>query len=147
MVKTVADGLDSGLQIVDAPRATCSIAIAPCSASPAGAPGRHATLEELFAGEPDSAQAFFRLNRAAERGEPRDEEFYVRSRACRGGAGRWLQVSGASASGAQRVPSGRLTLWQVADVTRERAARDRDGRRPGGRRSPSTTICRRGCSP
>ena len=40
--------------------------------------GRHASLEELFAGEPDTAQAYFRLNRAAERGEGCDEEIYVR---------------------------------------------------------------------
>src|SRR4029079_10005859 len=81
------------------------------------------TLEELFAGEPESAQAFFRLNRAAERADPRDEEFYVGAR--RGGvrAVRWLRVGVRpflmSARGNPEEGQ-RLTLWQVADVTRER---------------------------
>ena len=82
MVKTVADGLDTGLKIVDAQGIVLyrNRALQRLTGRRAG---RHATLEELFAGEPDSAQAFFRLNRAAERGEPRDEEFYVRSRIAR----------------------------------------------------------------
>ena len=92
MVKTVADGLDSGLKIVDQQGVVLyrNRALQRLTGRRAG---RHATLEELFAGEPDSAQAFFRLNRAAERGEPRDEEFYVRSRLGGGRAGRWLRVA------------------------------------------------------
>jgi two-component system cell cycle sensor histidine kinase/response regulator CckA len=121
MVKTVADGLDHGLKIVNQQGVVLyrNRALQRLTGRRAG---RHATLEELFAGEPDSAQAFFRLNRAAERAEVRDEEFYVRSRPGGGHAGRWLRVGVRPFLTAARagLEGQRLTLWQVADVTRER---------------------------
>ena len=92
LVKTVADGLDSALQIVDA-KGEVIYRNRALQRLTGRRPGRHTTLEELFAGEPESAQAFFRLNRAAERSEPRDEVLYVRSDAQGGRSGRWLQVS------------------------------------------------------
>ena len=77
IVKTVTDGLDCGLQIVN--RAGAVLYRNHALRALAGTrSGRQATLEELFAGEPQSAEAFYRLNRAADRGEPREEEFYVR---------------------------------------------------------------------
>ncbi|KAB2917848.1 MAG: response regulator [Hyphomicrobiaceae bacterium] len=118
MVKAVADGLDTGLLIVDA-KGSVLYRNRALQRLTGRRSGRHATLEELFAGAPESAQAFFRLNRAAERFEPRDEEFYVRSGTLRGG--RWLHVSVRPyAAQTGNTPDGRLTLWQVADVTRER---------------------------
>ena len=120
IVKTVTDGLDSGLQIVNGTGAVLyrNQALRRLTGTRSG---RHATLEELFAGEPQSTEAFYRLNRAAERGEPREEEFYVRSGAMGGRGGCWLQVSVQpfpARSG--RAQERRLTLWQVRDVTRER---------------------------
>lgn len=120
IVKTVTDGLDCGLQIVGRTGAVLyrNQALRRLTGTRSG---RQATLEELFAGEPQSAEAFYRLNRAAERGERREEEFYVRSSAMGGAAGCWLQVSVqpfAAPSGGTQEP--RLTLWQVRDVTRER---------------------------
>ena len=121
MVKTIADGLDSGLKIVNQQGVVLyrNRALQRLTGRRAG---RHATLEELFAGEPDSAQAFFRLNRAAERGEARDEEFHVRARSGGGREGRWLRVGVRPflAPGRTGMEGQRLTLWQVADVTRER---------------------------
>ncbi len=121
MVKAVADGLDSGLLIVDV-KGTVLYRNRALQRLTGRRSGRHATLEELFAGEPESAQALFRLNRAAERFEPRDEEFYVRSGTPHGGrGGRWLHVSVrpyVAQTGHTR--DGRLTLWHVADITRER---------------------------
>ena len=119
IVKTATDGLASGLQIVDRTGAVIyrNLALRLTGTRT----GRQATLEELFAGEPQSAEAFYRLNRAAERGEARDEEFYVRSAALDAAAGCWLQVSVhpfPTPSGRGR--EARLTLWQVRDVTRER---------------------------
>ena len=118
IVKTVADGLETGLKIVDGQGAVLyrNRALERLTGRRAG---RHATLEELFAGEPGSAQAFFRLNRAAERAEPREEEFYVRSRIADARAGRWLRV-GVRPFLAPAGTPGRMTLWQVTDVTRER---------------------------
>ena len=121
MVKAIADGLETGLKIVDS-QGTVLYRNRALQRLTGRRTGRHATLEELFAGEPDSAQAFFRLNRAAERGEAREEEFYLRSRFSDGHGVRWLRVAvrpfPASAGDAARA---RLTLWQVADVTRERS--------------------------
>jgi two-component system, cell cycle sensor histidine kinase and response regulator CckA len=120
LVKTVADGLDTGLEISNQ-RGTVLYRNRALQRLAGRRAGRHATLEELFAGEPGSAQAYFRLSRAAQRGEARDEEFHVRSRLADGGGGSWLRV----AVRPFRLPDGdddqaRLTLWQVADVTRER---------------------------
>jgi two-component system, cell cycle sensor histidine kinase and response regulator CckA len=121
MVKTIADGLDHGIKIVNQQGVVLyrNRALQRLTGRRAG---RHATLEELFAGEPDSAQAFFRLNRAAERGEARDEEFYVRSRPGGGRGGRWLRVGvRAFLTPARAGAEGqRLTLWQVVDITRDR---------------------------
>ena len=107
IVKTVADGLDSGLKIVSRAGRRALSQSRPAASHGTTRSGRHATLEELFAGEPQSAQAFYRLNRAAERGEARDEEFYVRSAPGDGRGGRWLQVSRApSVPGARRRARG-----------------------------------------
>jgi two-component system cell cycle sensor histidine kinase/response regulator CckA len=121
MVKSVADGLDCGLQIVaanglvlyrnDTLRNLTGLR-----------GGRAATLEELFAAEPLPAEAFYRLCRAAERGEVREEEVYLRSGGAVGRGARWLQVSVRPAQvlpGREHEPA--PTLWQVRDVTRERA--------------------------
>jgi two-component system cell cycle sensor histidine kinase/response regulator CckA len=120
IVKTVTDGLDSGLQIVSRTGAVLyrNHALRRLAGTRSG---RQATLEELFAGDPLSTEAFYRLNRAADRGEPREEEFYVGPGALDSQGGRWLQVSvhpyPAPAGRGQDAP---LTLWQVRDVTRER---------------------------
>ena len=120
VVKAAADGLDTGLQIVDR-RGVVLYRNRTLQRLAGKRAGSQATLEELFAGEPDSAQAFFRLNRAAERGEPREEEFYVRTPLGGGSGGRWLQVAVRPyLDPSRRGEQARLTLWQVADVTRER---------------------------
>jgi two-component system, cell cycle sensor histidine kinase and response regulator CckA len=120
ILKAIAEGLDSGLQVVDARGRVlyCNDALQRLAGRRFA---RNATLEELFSGEPDVAQAFFRLNRAAERSEPGDEEVYVRSRLGGNPAGRWLRVGvRPMATPARQGPPGRLTLWQITDVTRER---------------------------
>ena len=105
MVKTVADGLDAGCRSSTQQGGVLyrNRALQRLTGRRAG---RHATLEELFAGEPQSAEAFFRLNRAAERGEPREEEFYVRPRSLGGRAGRWLRVGVRPFSCPARRPGG-----------------------------------------
>jgi two-component system cell cycle sensor histidine kinase/response regulator CckA len=120
IVKTVTDGLDAGMQIVNAAGVVLyrNQALRRLAGTRTG---RQATLEELFAGEPQSTEAFYRLNRAADRSEPREEEFYVRPGAVDKHGGRWLQVSVQPfPAPAGRAHDGPLTLWQVRDVTRER---------------------------
>ncbi len=84
-----------------------------------GALGR---LEDAFAGEPQAAESLFRLMRAAERGEMRAEEFRLRDSEDRERAGRWLRLSVRSLNGAELgVGTDDLILWQVLDITRDRA--------------------------
>ena len=66
MVKAIADGLDSALEIVDH-RGLVVYRNRALRRLVGKRMGRHATLEELFAGEPDSAQAFFRQPRGRAR--------------------------------------------------------------------------------
>src|SRR5262245_22595641 len=120
MIKTVADGLDSALEIVNAHGSVLyrNRALQRLTGQRSG---RHASLEELFAGEPETAQAYFRLSRAAERGELRQEEIYVQPGPLGGRSGRWLNVSVRPyPDAAEAKPASRFTLWQIDDVTRER---------------------------
>ena len=84
--------------------------------------GEPRSLEVAFAGEPQAAECLFRLMRAAELGEARSEEFRVRDLETRDRAGRWLRLSvrPLTADFAGRVGSA-ATLWQLADITSERA--------------------------
>src|SRR6185295_17221969 len=120
MIRAVAEGLDSALQIVNA-QGSVLYRNRALERLTGRRSGRHASLEELFAGAPDTAQAYFRLSRAAERLEGRQEEIYVHPGPLGGRTGRWLNVSVRpfpdTAAGKLR---GRLTLWQIDDVTRER---------------------------
>jgi two-component system cell cycle sensor histidine kinase/response regulator CckA len=118
---TIAEALDSGIQIVDQKSGAVLYSNAALQRLAGRRAARRATLEELLAGEPGAAQAFFRLNRAAERAEPWDEEFHVRASAGGGLAGRWLRVGVRPvAAPAGHATAERLTLWQIADITRER---------------------------
>ena len=77
-------------------------------------------LESLFAGEPQAAEALFRLARAAGRGENRTEEFRLRTVAGGHRQSRWLRL------GVMRLDTGRggegepLVLWRLVDITDER---------------------------
>jgi two-component system cell cycle sensor histidine kinase/response regulator CckA len=120
VTKTIAESLDSGLQLV-AQDGTVLYSNAALQRLAGRRAARNATLEELLAGEPGAAQAFFRLNRAAERGEPCEEEFYVRPRMGSGPGGQWLRIGvRPAASRHGRGGAERLTLWQISDVTRDR---------------------------
>jgi two-component system, cell cycle sensor histidine kinase and response regulator CckA len=120
ITKTIADGLDGGLQLVDQ-GGKVIYSNASLQRLAGRRAGRNATLEGLLAGEPGAAQAFFRLNRAAERGDVCDEEFYVRQQADSGPAGRWLRIGVRAIAAPGEDASARpLTLWQVTDITREK---------------------------
>ncbi len=95
--------------------------------------GEHRALEDALAGEPAAVEAYFRLSRAAERGETRDETFPLSRAIDRDPAdpgagdasgGRWYRL------GVRPLHSGqlaavlgreRLTLWTLLDVTSQRA--------------------------
>jgi two-component system cell cycle sensor histidine kinase/response regulator CckA len=120
IVKAAADGFDDAIQLVGPKGAVIYRNIA-LKRLISARPGRGGTLEEVLATEPQSAEAFFRLNRAAERREPRDEEFYFRTGEPANPRGRWLHVSVRPVLVATR--EGRqegVTLWKLSDVTRDR---------------------------
>ncbi len=96
--------------------------------------GEQPSLERLLAGQPDAVEAYFRLSRAAERGEAREETFFldhslqaVGNAANISAADRWyrlavrpLDLKAAAAETAQvlREP---LTVWSLSDITVQRA--------------------------
>ncbi|MFV0296083.1 MAG: ATP-binding protein, partial [Hyphomicrobiaceae bacterium] len=83
--------------------------------------GQARTLEEAFAAEPQAAECLFRLMRAAELGEPRSEEFRVRGVAHGERSARWLRLSVKPMTGLQGGDSKASSLWQIADISCERA--------------------------
>ncbi|MGE0765303.1 MAG: ATP-binding protein [Hyphomicrobiaceae bacterium] len=85
--------------------------------------GEARSLEVAFAGEPHAAECIFRLMRAAELGEIRNEEFRVRDLDNRDRSGRWLRLSvrPLKAGAAGRMP-GANRLWELTDISGERAS-------------------------
>jgi two-component system, cell cycle sensor histidine kinase and response regulator CckA len=83
--------------------------------------GTPRTLEEVLAPEPRSAQALFRLARAAERGETLVETFPVARTPNPAVAPRWYSLAVKPwADGARRAGVGHLTIWHLRDITQER---------------------------
>jgi two-component system cell cycle sensor histidine kinase/response regulator CckA len=84
--------------------------------------GEANTLESVFAGEAGGAEALFRLSRAMERGQTHSENISVGQQGSRQGHARCyrLAVKPVEVPGAA-TEWGRLTLWQLADITQERA--------------------------
>ena len=84
--------------------------------------GEPRSLEEAFSTEPQAAECLFRLLRAIERGEPRQEEFRFRGQDGRSRTSRWLRVTvrpmPAALGGGENQPT---ILWQIADITQEHA--------------------------
>jgi two-component system cell cycle sensor histidine kinase/response regulator CckA len=117
-----AEGLDLGFLVTDAAGRTLKANRAfrrIVGEHPSGEPR---ALEEAFSGEPETGQCLFRLLRAAERGEARQEEFRIRGQDGRSRTSRWLRVTvrpiPAALGGGEGQPR---TLWQVADITQEHA--------------------------
>jgi two-component system cell cycle sensor histidine kinase/response regulator CckA len=123
LIGLAANGMDDALQVVG-PDGAVLYRNRALERLAGARPGRDTvTLEELFVGETQSAEIFYRLNRAAERREARDEEILVRSGALAKRGACWLRISVRSlaTSPVRNNGGGALTLWQIRDVTRERA--------------------------
>ena len=73
-------------------------------------------VERVFIGDPDVSEAVYRLLKAAREGRRSQEE--VRVAGLKGRAVSWLRLRVRPLSDARR--DRRLTLWMVADVTRDR---------------------------
>jgi two-component system cell cycle sensor histidine kinase/response regulator CckA len=73
-------------------------------------------VERVFIGDPDVSEAVYRLLKAAREGRRAQEE--VRVSGLKGRAASWLRLR-VRPLGSERT-DGRLTLWTVTDVTRDR---------------------------
>ena len=91
--------------------------------------GPRAALEGAVGGDPDAAQALFRLMRAAERGEARREDIRLRSTPS-GSRPSWIRVAVRPFSSPERATADKngqtpvqdsLALWQVSDVSSDKA--------------------------
>ena len=142
---TASDALGDAIYITDGDGTTIYSNLAHRDLVGLTASGEPATLQDLFVGEADAMGALFRLSRAAERGEAREEEFAVRrsalrgvaalnggSQSAKGGAACWYRL----AVRPQQQLDGagyaqKLTVWQLTDVTdvRLRAGEDSAGLR------------------
>jgi two-component system cell cycle sensor histidine kinase/response regulator CckA len=119
LAKGIADGLESGLEMVGKDGTVLYQNRALGRVLGTG-DGGFSSIQEALAADPHAAQALFRLNRAAERCEVREEEIFVRlPHGTR--QSRWLRVSVRPL--ALRMARGReerATLWQAQEITRER---------------------------
>ncbi|ODN68694.1 cell cycle histidine kinase CckA [Methylobrevis pamukkalensis] len=89
----------------------------------AEAPSEVRTVERVFSSEPDAADVIFRLAQAARSGRRAEEE--VRRAHALGrsdGSARWYRIRVRPLPGIGRDRS--LSVWQVADVTRDRDAQE-----------------------
>ncbi|MCL4766705.1 MAG: response regulator [Hyphomicrobiaceae bacterium] len=77
-------------------------------------------LESLCAGEPQAAEALFRLARAAGRGENRTEEFRLRTVVGGQRHSRWYRLGVTRLEPGSGEDSEPLVLWRMIDVTDER---------------------------
>jgi two-component system cell cycle sensor histidine kinase/response regulator CckA len=73
-------------------------------------------IERVFIGDPDVSEAVYRLLKAARDGRRLQEE--VRVAGLKGEPGRWLRLRVRPLGDSK--PDARLTVWTIADVTRER---------------------------
>jgi two-component system cell cycle sensor histidine kinase/response regulator CckA len=87
--------------------------------------GPIATLEAAVSGDPEAAQALFRVMRAAERGEARREDIRLRGT----GAPRrpaWISLSVRSFASPERTSASgtsreALALWEIADISADKS--------------------------
>ncbi len=96
--------------------------------------GPLAAIEAAFAGDPDAAQAYFRLMRAAERGEARREEVRLKATASTPNRPAWLRLSvrpfaSPVRDAADTTQRETLVIWTINDITDERT---REAQRIGG---------------
>ena len=85
--------------------------------------GPRASLEIAVSGDPEAAQALFRLMRAAERGEARREDIRLRP-STNTRRPSWIRVAVRPFASPERTGEQTqdvLSLWQIADVSNDKA--------------------------
>ncbi|MEZ5853676.1 MAG: ATP-binding protein [Hyphomicrobiaceae bacterium] len=121
IVNTVADLIETGAMVMARDGGVLYANAAYTALVGQDPDGLPRTLEQAFAGEPQAAECLFRLMRAAELGESRSEEFRVRGFEQRDRTTRWLRLSVGPVAGAKGEAANATTLWQISDISSERA--------------------------
>lgn len=84
--------------------------------------GEPVAIDDAFSSDPQAAECIFRLLRAAERRESRQEEVRVRMLDGKARATRWLRIAVRPLPRREvGLPDDGAVLWQLADITQERA--------------------------
>src|SRR4051812_34164471 len=116
LLKSVADGANDGIVVTDAKGRMIYANAAYRTLVKAVDADDIRPVERAFIGDPDVSEAIYRLLKAAKEGRRLQEE--VRLAALRGEPARWIRLRIRPL--AERGFTDRYTVWNVADVSRER---------------------------
>ena len=116
LIKTVVDEAFDGILVTDADGRVPYANAAYLDLIDAATPTTMRPVERVFIGDADASEAIYRLLKAAREGQRLQEE--VRVAGMKGRPARWLRLRVRPVG--ERRPHRRLTVWSLADVTRER---------------------------
>src|SRR5207302_596428 len=155
LIKAVVDGASEGTLVTDARGRIIYANAAYLALTDTTATGDVRPVERVFIGDPSVSEAVYRLLKAAREGRRLQEEVRVSAR--QEEPGRWLRMRVRSLGDSKR--EARLTVWTIADVTRELERQENvfqelqhaidyldhapAGAQPRARRRPTSTARRR----
>jgi two-component system, cell cycle sensor histidine kinase and response regulator CckA len=116
LIKAVVDGAFDGIVVTDGSSRVVYANAAYLDLTDASDANDLRPVERAFIGDADASEAIYRLLKAAREGKRLQEE--VRIAGLKGRPARWLRFKIRPLGGGRR--DGRLTVWSLADVTRER---------------------------
>jgi two-component system cell cycle sensor histidine kinase/response regulator CckA len=116
LIKAVVDGAFDGIVVTDAEGRVVYANAAYLDLIGAADANALRPVERVFIGDADASEAIYRLLKAAREGKRLQEE--VRIAGIRGRPARWLRLKIRPLGKGRR--DGRLTVWTLSDVTRER---------------------------
>ncbi|HXQ84700.1 MAG TPA: response regulator [Xanthobacteraceae bacterium] len=117
MIKAVVDGAFDGIVVTDRDGRVVYANAAYLDLTDASDGNDMRPVERAFIGDPEASEAIYRLLKAASEGKRLQEE--VRIAGTNGRPARWLRFKIRPLGAGKR--DGRLTVWSLADATRERA--------------------------
>lgn len=123
VAKAYMDGLADGALIVDKSGAVLYANAAYTQMAPSGADGKPAGLEQVFSGDPEAAEALYRLSRAASERRVAAEEIRI-VRVESGETGKqqvvyWYRIRVWPLE-TKTGPLNQAIVWQISDISRDR---------------------------
>jgi two-component system, cell cycle sensor histidine kinase and response regulator CckA len=116
LIKSVVDGAFDGIVVTDGDGRVVYANAAYCELIGASDQNDMRPVERVFIGDADASEAIYRLLKAAREGKRLQEE--VRIAGLKDRPARWLRFKIRPLGASRR--EGRLTVWSLSDVTRER---------------------------